>query len=183
MALPPQIAVPTETSNGVSPPTRSPRPSAKPSASAVVRLTAVISAPLEDSSGPDQSDNTIMDSGAAYVFALGGGSWTQRAYLKAPLPNISDQFGSAIAISGDGLVIAVSAPSSDATVKDAGATFTFARLDDTWQLEHTLQAPTPTTGDQVGTSLSLSSPGAILAVGVALDSMTAAMSGAVYLFH
>ena len=143
----------------------------------------VISAPLEDSSGPDQSDNTIMDSGAAYVFALDAGAWTQRAYLKAPLPNISDQFGSAVAISGDGLVIAVSAPSSDATVKDAGATFTFGRLDGTWQLEHTLQAPTPTTGDQLGTSLSLSSPGAILAVGVALDSRTAAMSGAVYLFH
>ena len=39
--------------------------------------------------------------GSAYVFQRSGGAWTQQAQLWAPTPIASDNFGSAVAISGD----------------------------------------------------------------------------------
>ena len=83
--------------------------------------TIVVGADSEDSnaSGVDglQNDNTLLSSGAAYVFARNGSTWTQQAYLKASNSGFSDTFGDPVAISGDVIVIgagqaAMSAPSA-----------------------------------------------------------------------
>jgi len=68
----------------------------------------------------DTADNSLEDSGAAYLFALDGGSWQQRAYIKAPNTGQSDQFGTSLALSGDGSTLAVGGPVEDSAATGIG---------------------------------------------------------------
>ena len=91
----------------------------------------------------DQTDNSIQYAGAVYLFKRNGSNWSQHAYIKAtntgvdPWTTLGDQFGYALAISGDGNTLAVGAPGedSDATgingnqndnsAQDAGAVYVY----------------------------------------------------------
>ena len=79
----------------------------------------VVGAPYEDSSAlgidGDELDNLAMTAGAAYVFTNTSDTWSQQAYIKASNTDASDQFGSALAISGNTIVIG-------AYLEDGGAT-------------------------------------------------------------
>jgi hypothetical protein len=70
--------------------------------------TLVIAANSEDSVATgvdgDQLDNTVIDSGAVYVFERAGGVWSQISYLKASNTDAGDGFGYNLALS-DGTVI------------------------------------------------------------------------------
>lgn len=73
----------------------------------------VVGAPMEDSdarglNGP-QDNNAALDSGAAYIFSRAGSTWTQDAFVKASNADEFDEFGSSVAVSGDGRTIAVGA--------------------------------------------------------------------------
>jgi hypothetical protein len=81
---------------------------------------------------------TAHESGAVYVFVRNGGKWSQHAYLKAPNSEEYDQFGSALAISGDGATLAAASNGEDGgakgvgggdqhdnSVRDSGAVFVF----------------------------------------------------------
>jgi uncharacterized repeat protein (TIGR01451 family) len=108
--------------------------------------TVVIGAPYESSSATgingNQSDNSALGSGAAYVFVRNGAIWSQQAYLKASNPNANDAFGRAVAISGDTAVVGADAESSgasgvngDQTNNDApgsGAAYVFVRSGTAW---------------------------------------------------
>ncbi|HVE52954.1 MAG TPA: integrin, partial [Ramlibacter sp.] len=60
--------------------------------------------------GTSFTDDAPTDStGAAYVFRRAGTSWTQQAYLKASNNVDEFQFGSSVAVSGDGRTVAVGA--------------------------------------------------------------------------
>jgi hypothetical protein len=61
----------------------------------------------------NQQDFSAEESGAAYVFTRTGTTWTQRAYLKAPNSDAYDEFGSGIALSGDGNTLAIAAWGED----------------------------------------------------------------------
>lgn len=55
-------------------------------------------------------DDPTDTTGAAYVFRRSGGNWTQQAYLKASNNNGDEfQFGTSVAVSGDGRTVAVGA--------------------------------------------------------------------------
>jgi hypothetical protein len=73
--------------------------------------TLAVGARFEDSDAvgidSDQANGTISDSGAVYVFKRDGGSWSQRAYVKASNTGVGDEFGVAISLSGDGSTLAV----------------------------------------------------------------------------
>ena len=73
--------------------------------------TLVVGAPIEASDGSSESDNSLHDAGAAYVFVRNGHRWVQQAYLKASNPGVYDKFGRSVAISGD--TILVGAPYED----------------------------------------------------------------------
>lgn len=89
-----------------------------------------------------QSNNTAGDSGAVYVFARDGISWAQQAYLKASNGEVGDQFGSAVAISGNTLVVGAQSEDSGATTVNGsqtdnnaplrGAAYVFVRNESTW---------------------------------------------------
>jgi len=79
----------------------------------------VVAAMHEDSSasGMDgaQGDDSLGDSGAAYVFVRSGTIWSQLAYLKASNPGFIDEFGCSLAVWGDTLVIGAEGEDSSAT--------------------------------------------------------------------
>ena len=82
-------------------------------------------------------DFSAPESGAVYLFRRAAGKWSQHAYIKAPNSDAFDQFGSAVALSGNGAVLAAAANGedggsrgtggnqSDNSVRDSGAIFIF----------------------------------------------------------
>ena len=73
----------------------------------------LVGAPMEDSAAKGvngrEDDNSAGDSGAAYLFTRSGAAWSQRAYLKASNADEFDEFGSSVAITGDGTTMIVGA--------------------------------------------------------------------------
>ena len=58
----------------------------------------------------DDTDNSAGGSGAVYVFTRDKGDvWTQRAYIKPSTSEQGQQFGSDVAVSGDGTILVVDA--------------------------------------------------------------------------
>ncbi|HEX7330065.1 MAG TPA: cadherin-like domain-containing protein [Pyrinomonadaceae bacterium] len=81
----------------------------------------VVGSQFEDSSatgvGGNQNNNSASQSGAAYLFANSGGTWSQQAYLKASNTDTlrSDLFGGSVAISGDTVIAGAAFEGSNAT--------------------------------------------------------------------
>ena len=96
--------------------------------------TLAVGAPMEDSRAKGvsmaideiQGDNSAHDSGAAYVFARVGATWSQRAYAKSANADAFDEFGCAIAISRDGRTIVAGARMQKGVADGAGAAYVFA---------------------------------------------------------
>jgi hypothetical protein len=169
--------------------------------------TLAIGAIGEDSAaqgvGGNQSDNSTLGSGAVYVFRRTGATWQQEAYLKASNTDASDNFGYALALSGDTLVVGAFGESSaaqgvggdqnDDSLTESGAVYVFRRSGTTWQQEAYIKASNTGEGDGFGYSLSFS--GDLLAVGAWTEDSAAVGvggnqndnsrpdSGAVYVFR
>jgi hypothetical protein len=138
----------------------------------------------------DQTDNSAIHSGAAYVFVRTGATWEQQAYVKASNPDQSDFFGLAVALSGDGNTLAVGATQEDSaatgvdgvqtdnSATDSGAVYVFARNGTSWAQQAYVKASNTAAGAHFGFSVALSGDGSTLAVG-ALD---AAGGGMAYVF-
>ena len=76
--------------------------------------TLVIGAAAEDSNG-NEGDNTVTNSGAAYVFVRTGTNWAQQAYLKAQNSETDDRYGEYVAVWNDTVVIGATQEDSNAT--------------------------------------------------------------------
>jgi hypothetical protein len=189
--------------------------------------TVVIGSPYEDSNGtgidPSDPDSTLpppgsprrSDSapgaGAVWVFEhdpdfFRFNGWEPRAYVKASNTDANDGFGSAIAISGDTLVVGAPGESSDAIGVDgeqgnnsasgAGAAYVFQRSeignDTIWQQQAYLKASNTEQGDLFGGSVAISGDTLVVAaeredssatgVDGAQDDNSTTDSGAAYLF-
>jgi hypothetical protein len=83
-------------------------------------------------------DFTAPESGAVYVFVRAAGDkWSPHAYLKAPNSDEYDHFGSGVAVSDNGSVLAAASDAEDGgsnrvdgdqrdnSIRDAGAVFVF----------------------------------------------------------
>ncbi len=114
------------------------------------------------------------------------GDWHPKsiAYLKASNTNKDDQFGSAIAISGDGNTVAVSATSEDSGAKgvngtsktpalNSGAVYVYTRTATGWKQQAYLKASNAAEGAQFGNALALSKDGNLLAVGATGEASSA----------
>jgi hypothetical protein len=79
----------------------------------------VVGAEDEDSTAVglngNQNNNAGSLNGAVYLFGRNGGTWSQRAYLKASNSNPYDVFGGSVALSGN--TIAVGAEGEDSNAK------------------------------------------------------------------
>jgi hypothetical protein len=154
---------------------------------------------------PKRTATTSFNYGAAYIFTVEAGTWTQQAFIKASNPESYDQFGYAISLNQDGTTLAVGAikEDSDSTAQSnndavsAGAVYVYSRSGTTWTQQAYLKASNAEAYDQFGSAVSLSNDGSTLAIGAATEESnatgistdatgesdnTADGSGAVYLF-
>jgi hypothetical protein len=145
-------------------------------------------------------------SGGVYVFTHGATGWTQQIFMKASNPDVNDQFGSTVALSGDGNTLAVAswAESSNATGIDgdqtdnsapaSGAVYVFVRVAGSWSQQAYVKASNTRHGADFGVGLALSANGDTLVVGALGDAsgasgvnadqtdMSASGAGAAYVF-
>ena len=176
--------------------------------------TLAVSAEAEDSSatgiGGNQADNTTSDSGAVYLFTRSGTTWSQHSYVKASNPTAFDVFGRALALSGDGVVLAVGAIGEDSSATgiggnqgdntkiDSGAVYVFKYNRNTllWAQDAYIKASNAGTGTEewFGKSVDLNYAGTTLAVGAwwedssttginSTPDNTATNAGAAYVFQ
>ncbi len=147
-------------------------------------------------------DNGCPYAGAVYVFTRTSGVWSQQAFVKASNTGTDDQFGRALALSGDTLAVGTNLEDSCATgingnqadngCPDTGAVYVFTRSNNLWaQTAYVKRSPFITTHQGFAQSLALD--GSTLAVGAGDKSCATGfngqpsvtecwLSGAVYLF-
>src|ERR1051326_5408419 len=105
--------------------------------------TVAVSAPLEAGGAQgingDQSRRGAPNAGAVYLYRRNGGAWMQLAYIKGSNTKAGDQFGSSLALSRDGRILAAAAYGEDSGAKgtngnqgdqsaqDSGAVYVFTR--------------------------------------------------------
>ena len=152
---------------------------------AIAGDTAVIGAPLEDSNvtgvNGNGGNNSASNAGAAYVFVRTGGIWTQQAYLKASNTGANDSFGSAVAISGNTIVVGAPLEDSNATTvngngadnsaSNAGAAYIFVRTGTTWSQQAYLKPSNNGAGDGFGQTVAID--GDTVIVGARLEDSNA----------
>lgn len=109
--------------------------------------------------------NCEFNSGAVYVYVRGTGGWTQQAFIKRPTPDGGDMFGTSVALSDDGNLLAVGVPGQDSAVYGSGAVHLYARSGASWSYEASVTATNPGFENYFGRSVALSGNGEILVVG------------------
>jgi trimeric autotransporter adhesin len=111
----------------------------------------------------DEGANT--ETGSAYVFVRSAGGWTEEARLNATAFGNRDDFGAAVAIDGDTIV--VGAPSEDGSAtgvngtvenngNNAGAAYVFTRSGETWSEIAYLKASNTDPEDRFGSTVTIS---------------------------
>jgi hypothetical protein len=150
----------------------------------------------------NQTDDSASNAGAVYLFARTGSTWAQQAYIKASNTGAGDNFGRAVTLSGDTLVVGapqegsaatgVNGNQSDNNASGAGAVYVFVRSGATWIQQSYIKATNTDRFDAFGGSVALS--GDVLVVGATGESSaatgidgnqvdnTAGSAGAVYVF-
>lgn len=154
---------------------------------ALLGNTLAVTALGEDSSAGgvngNQFDNTANNSGAVYVFQKSGGIWAQQAYLKAPVPDASGQFGRSVGLAGNHLVVGAPQDMGDgagvngmcSTVRNTpfGGAFAYERSAGAWTYRAALRQPYPEANEEFGRCVALSPSGAVMAVGNPSDASAA----------
>ncbi len=131
------------------------------------------------------SNNSVIYTGAVYVYKRSGTSWVQEAYIKAVNSDTYDEF-SKVSISGDTLVVGVPFEDSNQTTitngdsassdnsngllsasSGSGAVYVYKRTGTTWVQEAYIKAANNDADDGFGYSISIS--GDTLAVGAGAE--------------
>ena len=168
--------------------------------------TVVVGAHAEKSNatgvGGDETDNSLTNAGAAYVFTRSDSTWSQQAYLKASNTGDGDEFGKSIAVDGETLVVGAHREDSNATgvggdeandsAGDSGAAYVFTRSGSTWSQQAYLKASNTDSLDEFGSSVAIDGDALVVgaleeasnATGVDGDEAndSAGGAGAAYLF-
>jgi hypothetical protein len=103
--------------------------------------------------GSNWDDPAGAYSGSAHVFALSGGSWSQEGEVVASDGHEGDEFGRAVALSGDR--IAIGAPGADAGAENAGAVYVFVKVGGAWLEEARLTSVHAHFNAMLGSSVAL----------------------------
>ncbi len=158
--------------------------------------TVVVGAPGEAGSGTGVNppvDNLAGElAGAAFVFERQGAGWVQQAYLKAPVRwNSQPEFGSAVAVSGDTIVVGSPVTPGPEFGSGYGEAYVYVRSGETWAYQATLRPSNPGREDLFGSAVAIS--GDTIVVGAPTedgagegvnppDSNTRPNAGAAYVF-
>ncbi len=116
--------------------------------------------------GGAQSNDTIPETGAVYVFTRDSGNWTQQAYIKASNSDEGDRFGYSLALAGDTLAVGAykedgnglginSGAQANDTLDESGAVYLFTRNGTTWIQQAYVKASNTGINDFFGYNLAL----------------------------
>ena len=172
-----------------------------------------IGARLEDSnstgiSSTPNTDDSVSNSGAAYLYVRNGITWSHQAYIKADNAGAYNYFATSVDLSSDGNTLAVGAngedsnstginstPNDDGSANSSGAVYIFIRSASNWTQQAYIKSSNTEASDLFGDVLDLSDDGNTLAVGVRqddsntfgintipADDTSSLDSGAVYIF-
>lgn len=156
-------------------------------------------APFEDSDATGvyqtlplgaENNDLAADSGAAYLFVQGAGVWSQQAYVKASNTGAGDDFGQALALSGDGGTLFAGAPLEDSNASGiyptlphgaenndladgAGAAYAYVQSAGVWSQQAYVKATNTEAGLNFGRTVALAGNGDTLAVGAPLEDSAA----------
>jgi hypothetical protein len=124
------------------------------------------------------SDNTAagIDAGAAYVYVRSGAAWTEQQRLTAADGAAGEQFGIAVAISGDTVVVGALYDESAPGVP-SGSAYVFVRSGTSWTQQQKLSPTDGAPSDWFGFFVALAGDTAV--VGAPLDD---AAAGSVHVF-
>ncbi|MBI5762095.1 MAG: immunoglobulin domain-containing protein [Planctomycetes bacterium] len=118
--------------------------------------------------------------GAAYVYVRSGTVWTQQAKITAGDAAAGDEFGVAVALSGNTAVVGAALDDA-AAGSDQGSAYVFVRGGTVWSQQAKLTANDAAAGDRYGSSVSLDGDTAI--IGAMMDDGAAgADQGGAYLY-
>lgn len=125
-------------------------------------------------------NTTASQAGAAYVFVLNNGTWSQQAVLLAPDGAALDKFGYSVAISGETIV--VGAYQDDTGFSDGGSAYVFVRNGTTWAFQQKLTPALQSANEEFGNAVGITVDSII--VGAHLSDLPSnADAGAAYVFQ
>lgn len=112
------------------------------------------------------SPGGMLGAGQAYIFRRIAGVWVEEGRLVASDVASMDNFGVAVAVAGERVLVGAERNDLDG-IESAGAAYVFERAEDAWQETTRLTAPAPFADDRFGVSVALTGTAAI--VGAFLD--------------
>jgi trimeric autotransporter adhesin len=146
--------------------------------------TIVVGAPYEDTGLAGGSKGTPDDDyGAAYVFQRTGVVWSEQAILQAGNRRIKDNFGEAVAIAGDLIVVGAQGEDNnlngmeDSAFVSSGAAYLFERNGAAWTQRNYLKGSNSAFGSSFGRSVAIEGTNVMVGASGEDD-----FSGAVYSF-
>ncbi|MFL2547437.1 MAG: integrin [Candidatus Rariloculaceae bacterium] len=125
--------------------------------------------------------------GSAYIFARQNGNWTEQAYIKPSHLGQFDQFGTRVALSGDGNILAVGVPLEDSPAvglngsrendesggTEFGAVYLYTRENGRWSDHNYVKAPNAGVYDEFGSVIALNADGSTMIVGARFEDSAA----------
>jgi hypothetical protein len=129
--------------------------------------------------GALRDDDNGANSGSVYIFERAGTGWIEQAKLAASDGTINDNFGYAVSISGDYVI--VGAPFDDDNGDDSGSAYIFKRDGESWVQQAKLIASDGVAEDLFGESVAINGNYAI--VGIRCAGENGLASGAAYIFE
>lgn len=133
--------------------------------------TLLVGSPFDLESG--------LSAGAVHVYVFDGTTWVEEEVLTASDAQAGDQFGRAVALSGDRAL--VGAPADDDLGTSSGSAYVFDRTGTQWSEEAKLLPIDGVTSDEFGSVLSVD--GGLCVVGARLDDPSGQDSGSAYVFR
>ena len=130
--------------------------------------------------GAEKDDDGGTDAGAAYLFERSGTSWSQKAKLLASDPADYDNFGTAVSMDGDYIVVGAPDKHYDNSATYAGAVYVFVPSGRDWVQDVKFTALNPEKQAEFGISVDVS--GNTVVIGEASRDTSAANAGAAYVF-
>ncbi len=103
--------------------------------------------------GARHDSTTASQAGAAYVYVLNGGIWTQQAVLLANDGAAIDKFGHSVAISEDTIV--VGAYNDDTGFSNSGSAYVFVRSGTNWSFQQKLTPNDGVADDEFGNAVAI----------------------------
>jgi hypothetical protein len=126
------------------------------------------------------SDAVAVGPGAAYVFRRVGETFVQEVKLVAPDPELGAEFGRAVAVQGDRVVVGARFASSGAVAR-AGAAYLYRRIGGVWFFEQKVTASDATAEDNFGRAVALEND--LLVVTARKEDVTVENDGSAYVFR